>query len=74
MQLIESFTDLDDLVVDPFIKDGVVPVVSLRLGRRFVGCNPRNEEVAFAAQRFAELRSVVLGRAATDELGVVGGE
>jgi len=38
-QLIETFSTKDALVFDPFVGSGVTAVESVRLGRRFIGCD-----------------------------------
>jgi DNA modification methylase len=49
-ELIEQFTDPDDLVLDPFCGSGTTGVAALELGRRFVGIE-RNPKFAALARR-----------------------
>ena len=37
LELVELFTDPDDIVLDPFAGSGTTGVACLRLGRRFIG-------------------------------------
>ncbi len=38
LELVELFTDPDDIVLDPFAGSGSTGAACLRLGRRFIGC------------------------------------
>jgi len=44
----------DDIVLDPFTGSGTVGVVSLRLGRRFIGCELNPEYVVIAQNRIED--------------------
>ncbi len=48
MELVELFTDPDDIVLDPFAGSGTTGVACLRLGRRFIGIerDPKYAQVA----------------------------
>lgn len=49
--LIERFTEPDDLIVDPMMGSGTVGVVASRLARRFVGIDIDPKMVEIAKQR-----------------------
>ena len=50
-RLVERLTKPGDLVCDPFLGGGTTAVVSLALGRKFVGCDTDNASVAEARKR-----------------------
>lgn len=52
-EIVERFTDPDDLVVDPFLGGGTTGVVCRDLGRRFVGCDVDAAAVSAARERAA---------------------
>lgn len=51
MELVELFTDPDDLVLDPFAGSGTTGVACLRLGRRFIGIEKDATYHALAVER-----------------------
>jgi site-specific DNA-methyltransferase (adenine-specific) len=55
-RLIELFTYLDDLVLDPFMGSGTTAVAALRTGRHFVGYDTDEGYVAAARARVDEER------------------
>lgn len=51
LELVELFTDPDDLVLDPFAGSGTTGVACLRLGRRFIGIEKDPTYAAVARER-----------------------
>jgi site-specific DNA-methyltransferase (adenine-specific) len=51
VDLVESFTDPDDIVLDAFAGGATTGIACLRLGRRFIGCELRPEQYETARQR-----------------------
>lgn len=51
LELVELFTDPDDIVLDPFAGSGTTGVACLRLGRRFIGIERDPKYAAIAADR-----------------------
>ena len=51
MQIVERFTEPNELVVDPFLGSGTTAVACVGLGRRFVGCDIDAGAVAIARRR-----------------------
>lgn len=50
-KLIEKFTKPNDLIFDPFMGSGSTGVAALQLGRRFVGCERKQEFFSIAESR-----------------------
>lgn len=50
--LLGRFTELGDLVLDPFMGAGTTGVSALRLGRKFIGIDKDQESVNIARKRF----------------------
>ena len=50
-EIIERFTDKQDIVMDCFMGTGTAAVASLALGRRFYGCDIDREVVNIAVMR-----------------------
>lgn len=64
LELVELFTDPDDIVLDPFAGSGTTGVACLRLGRRFIGCELDPRYAAIATERLqAEDRGLSLREA-----------
>lgn len=55
-RLIELYTFVDDLVLDPFIGSGTTAVAALRTGRRFVGYDTNDAYLEIARARIAQER------------------
>ena len=55
--LITKFSDLDDLILDPFMGSGSTGVAAVRLQRRFIGCelDPEYFEIAKTRIEFEDL-------------------
>lgn len=51
LQLVEDFTDLGDLVLDPYTGSGTTGVACLRLGRRFIGIERQSKYFLLACER-----------------------
>jgi site-specific DNA-methyltransferase (adenine-specific) len=63
-ELVEQFTDLGELVLDPFVGSGTTGVACLRLGRRFIGIERDAKYHAVAVERLrAEERGLSLREA-----------
>jgi site-specific DNA-methyltransferase (adenine-specific) len=60
MALVEDFTDVGDLVVDPFCGSATTGVACLRLGRRFVGLEESPEGLAKARTRLEAVEASLL--------------
>ncbi|HUY64502.1 MAG TPA: site-specific DNA-methyltransferase [Acidimicrobiales bacterium] len=57
LRLIELYTYVDDLVLDPFMGSGTTAVAAVRSGRRYVGYDTESGYVRLAEQRAEEERS-----------------
>jgi site-specific DNA-methyltransferase (adenine-specific) len=61
LELVELFTDADEVVLDPFAGSGTTGVACLRLGRRFVGIEKDAKYAAVARERLeAESQGLTL--------------
>lgn len=61
VELVELFTDADEVVLDPFCGSGTTGVACLRLGRRFIGIEKDAHYAAIARDRLdAESRGLTL--------------
>ena len=75
LELVELFTDPDDLVLDPFCGSGTTGVACLRLGRRFIGIERDEKYAAVARERLeAESQGLSLRDARAGQLPMFGGE
>ena len=75
LELVELFTDPDDLVLDPFCGSGTTGVACLRLGRRFIGIERDEKYHAVAVERLeAESKGLTLRDARAGQLPMFGGE
>lgn len=64
LELVELFTDPDDIILDPFAGSGTTGVACLRLGRRFIGIEKSEAYAAIATERLqAEERGLSLREA-----------
>jgi DNA modification methylase len=72
-RLIELYTFVDDLVLDPFLGSGTTAVAAVRTGRRYAGFDTDAEYVAIAEERVAAERAA-LTRAAGErpDVGAAG--
>lgn len=57
-RLIELYTFLDDLVLDPFLGSGSTAVAAVRTGRRYAGYDTDPEYVVIAAERVDQERAL----------------
>lgn len=55
-RIIETFSKSNDLILDPFLGGGTTALVTLDLGRRFVGIDVSADAVATTRQRIASRR------------------
>lgn len=53
LELVEDFTDPDEIILDPFAGSGTTGVACLRLGRRFIGIEKDAKYAAVARERLA---------------------
>ena len=74
LELVELFTDPDDLVLDPFAGSCTTGVACLRLGRRFIGIEKDAKYAAVAQERMeAESKGLTLRDARAGQLSLLGG-
>jgi site-specific DNA-methyltransferase (adenine-specific) len=74
LELVELFTDPDDVVLDPFCGSGTTGVACLRLGRRFIGIEKAPHYAAVARERLrAESQGLTLRDARAGQLSLLGG-
>lgn len=75
LELVELFTDPDELVLDPFAGSGTTGVACLRLGRRFIGVEKDAKYAQVARERLAaEVSGLSLRDARAGQLPMFGGE
>jgi len=60
MELLNRYTQEDDLVFDPFMGSGTTAVAAKKLGRHFFGCDINPEYVEMARKRVAKVDGVQL--------------
>lgn len=74
LELVELFTDPDEIVLDPFAGSGTTGVACLRLGRRFIGIEKDAKYAAVARERLAaEAQGLTLRDARAGQLSLLGG-
>lgn len=74
LELVEQFTDPDEVVLDPFCGSGTTGVACLRLGRRFIGLEVDAAMAATAHARLsAETQGLSLRAARAGQLSLLGG-
>ena len=74
LELVELFTDPDDIVLDPFCGSGTTGVACLRLGRRFIGIEKDAKYAAVAQERMeAESKGLTLRDVRAGQLSLLGG-
>lgn len=54
LEIIQKFTNLGDLILDPFMGAGTTGVAAVRLGRRFIGIEQKREYFDIARERIAD--------------------
>jgi len=73
LELVDLFTDPDDLILDPFAGSGTTGVACLRLGRRFIGIERDAAYAAVARERLlAEERGLSLRAARAGQQSLFG--
>lgn len=73
-ELVELFTDADELILDPFAGSAACGVASLRLGRRFIGIERDAKYAELSRQRLrAEQSHSTLAAATKGQLAIFGG-
>lgn len=74
VELVELFTDPDEVVADPFCGSGTTGVACLRLGRRFIGIEKSEKYAALARERLeAESKGLTLKDARAGQLPLLAG-
>ncbi len=74
LELVELFTDPDDLILDPFCGSGTTGVACLRLGRRFIGIEKDPKYAALARERLeAEAEGSTLQARRAGQVALFGG-
>lgn len=74
MELVELFTDPDEVILDPFAGSGTTGVAALRLGRRFVGIERDEKYAAVARERLAaEANGTTMQAARAGQTALFGG-
>lgn len=53
LELVEDFTDQNEIILDPFCGSGTTGVAAIRLGRRFIGIEKDAKYAAIARERIA---------------------
>lgn len=75
LELVELFTDPDDLILDPFAGSGTTGVACLRLGRRFIGIEKDEKYAAIARDRLtAESQGQSLRSFRAGQITMFGGQ
>jgi DNA modification methylase len=67
-RLIELFTYVDDLIVDPFVGSAATAVACLQTGRRYVGYDTDADYIALANRRVAAEKERLLGQPGLPEV------
>jgi site-specific DNA-methyltransferase (adenine-specific) len=74
LELVELFTDPDEVVLDPFCGSGTTGVACLRLGRRFIGIEKDAGFAQVARERLeAESQGLTLRAARAGQMPLFGG-
>lgn len=74
LELVELFTDPDDIILDPFAGSGTTGAACLRLGRRFIGIERDPKYAAVARERLeAESRGLTLRDARAGQISLFEG-
>ena len=74
LELVELFTDPEELILDPFCGSGTTGVACLRLGRRFIGIEKDAKYAAVARERLtAESQGLSLRDARAGQMSLLGG-
>ena len=74
LELVELFTDPDEIVLDPFAGSGTTGVACLRLARRFLGIEKDARYAAIARERLAaESQGLTLRDARAGQMSLLGG-
>ena len=53
-ELVAQFTDIDGIIIDPFMGGGTTGVAAVKLGRRFIGIEISHEYFAIALRRIQQ--------------------
>lgn len=73
LELVELFTDPDEIILDPFCGSGTTGVACIRLGRRFIGIEKKPEYAELSRERLeAESKGLTLRAARAGQLPMFG--
>jgi site-specific DNA-methyltransferase (adenine-specific) len=74
LELIDLFTDRDDVVLDPFCGSGSTGAACIRLGRRFIGVEQKDDWASMSEERIrAEENGSTLADARAGQLPLLSG-
>lgn len=69
-QIVDRFTFPSQIILDPFMGGGTTGLVSVRLGRQFIGSDADAEQIAIATSRLAGEHAPVIEQELQD-IGII---